>query len=655
MNPLDPLPTRETLDEALRDYSQWPQVDPLSLEEENRNPFGMKRRAIIRYLQGASHHEIETQTKISRGEVLRLFRRCLEPHPQGGIWGFRALLPYVRIKSYERTKAPCPTGNPANPGLAGAFMQLLTQYPDLRDLIDRLYLKKPVKNQGVPEARISLKEIHKKFLNYCRKLQIPDSSYPFTSESQGKHSLSSYLKRLSQNLPVQSAAARDSPKIANKLGSGEDSNLTRPEEPYQMVEFDGHKIDASWTINVPHPHLVSVPVVLSRIWILLIIECFSRAILGYSLCFRTEYSQYHVLNCIKNSLIPWKPMTLSIPGLNYHPGSGLPSGVIPEFAWAKWDLLLYDNAMANLANRIRKILKECIQSDINAGPIYTLDHRSLVEGFFKILEENLYHRLPNTTGSHAQDGRRNHPEEAARKYNINIEDLKQITDVYLAGYNSTPNQGLGYATPLEALQNYSAKDSLFIKTIPSEERSSLWLLNESKLCPIKGNLKTGLRPYINFYYARYDNHVLRNSPGLIGKEIRVYFDASADIRYLRGFVDGKDIGILEVKGGWALSAHDLLTRQTIARMKLRKYLHYQEHEDPVQVFLDHLETRAIHSKRARNLLADTRFSQAELTKSAPGLPPPQPLAQPYSTDSNSQADEFSTQDLAGKVYLLRRR
>ena len=652
MNPLDRLVTRGNLDESLSDFGQWPQVDPQALEEKNRDIFARRRRAVIFYLEGATHERIERETGISKGSVLIFFRRCLAIHSDGKIWGFRALIPYSRIKTYVRERAPHPTGNPANSGLAGAFMQLLSQYPVLKDFIDRLYLKKPVKHEGVPESRISLKSIHRKFLNHCKKLGITESSYPFISNSQGKRSLANYLKSLSQDRPAQSAASRAGHNVVKKLGSGEDGELMRPDEPGQMVEFDGHKVDASWTINVPHPHLGSVPMVLSRIWILLIIECYSRAILGYSLCFRTELTHYHVLSCIKNALVPWKPLPLSIPGLKYQSGSGFPSGILPEYAWAKWDLMLYDNAWANLANRIRKVLRDCIDSDLNAGPVYTLDHRPFVEGFFKILEENLYHRLPNTTGSNPQDGRRNHPEKAALKYDINLEDLRQLTDVYLAGYNNTPNQGLGFATPLEALQNYPDKDSLFIKTIPPRERSALWLLNESQLCHVKGNMEKGRRPYINFKYAKYDNHVLRNSPGLIGKKIRVYFDATEDIRYLRGFVDGKDIGILVAKGKWGRSAHNLLTRQTIHKLEIRKSLHYLEHDDPVEVFLQDLETRAKDSKRARSLLADTRLSLAALNNS---VNPEPHINQHAGTAADSQVEEFSIQDLAGKVYLTRRR
>ncbi|MFJ1259377.1 helix-turn-helix domain-containing protein [Cupriavidus sp. CuC1] len=101
----------------------WPTVHEQALAEPQRANFLARVRAVRLYLNGADGKEIQAKAGISRGQVYRLItERCLAPHPDGRIYGWRGLLPLQRIRPYTRT-APLVV-NPWGGGAAGALQAL---------------------------------------------------------------------------------------------------------------------------------------------------------------------------------------------------------------------------------------------------------------------------------------------------------------------------------------------------------------------------------------------------------------------------------------------------------------------------------------------------------------------------------------------------
>ena len=91
-----------------------------------------------------------------------------------------------------------------------------------------------------------------------------------------------------------------------------------------------------------------------------------------------------------------------------------------------------------------------------------------------MLEENGFHRLPNTTGSDPTDTKRNKPEEYAIKYRISEWEIEELTTALIAEYNATPHSGLGYLSPLEAMEQRIQR--YFVRTLGEEERENLSFL-----------------------------------------------------------------------------------------------------------------------------------------------------------------------------------
>src|SRR5690349_17776885 len=105
--------SRVNLPEALRDTLTWPAVDVDALSTTEREIFGARQRAVSAYLEKHPLKSIWRNTRIGKSEVVRFLNRCIAAHPDGRIYGWRALLPWQHTRPYRRLTS----GN----GLAGKF------------------------------------------------------------------------------------------------------------------------------------------------------------------------------------------------------------------------------------------------------------------------------------------------------------------------------------------------------------------------------------------------------------------------------------------------------------------------------------------------------------------------------------------------------
>lgn len=85
--------------------------------------------------QSACDAQIKAACGLGRGQAHPLLTgRCLKPHPDGRIYGWRGLLPHARSKAYERT-APLVL-NAWSGGAVGA-LQWVSESPAGRGFEDR--------------------------------------------------------------------------------------------------------------------------------------------------------------------------------------------------------------------------------------------------------------------------------------------------------------------------------------------------------------------------------------------------------------------------------------------------------------------------------------------------------------------------------------
>jgi putative transposase len=123
---------------------------------------------------------------------------------------------------------------------------------------------------------------------------------------------------------------------------------------------------------------------------------------------------------------------------------------------------------------------------------------------------------------------------------------------------------------------------------------------------VRGHVGRGDKPHISFYHVRYTSERLGRTSELIGKRLRIYYDAD-DIRVLRAFlVDGTEFGELKAGGLWSTTPHSLDVRKRIFKAKRLRQLHFGQWDDPVQVYLNFKRGKVKRSRRAASEIAQIK-------------------------------------------------
>lgn len=194
---------RDNLAPELKDITLWATVNTSLLSEEDTIIFKKRENAIRAYFAGEPIGKVCEKCEISRQSLIRIVKRCLKVHPDGRIWGWRAVIPYSRQKSSEEVAS-----EPSTKQFSGRkkaihkksveLSRLFYKYPEIQETVDNMFLKKTEKGV-VHEPRIHLKSIHKRFLEACREAGIKANEYPFTVKNTGRIALWKYLKNFPAN------------------------------------------------------------------------------------------------------------------------------------------------------------------------------------------------------------------------------------------------------------------------------------------------------------------------------------------------------------------------------------------------------------------------------------------------------------------------
>ncbi|MBY0009652.1 hypothetical protein [Paenibacillus typhae] len=580
----------------------WPIVDELLLSKEEREIYTMRKNAVVLYFKGDELKNIQVQTGVHPKNLRRLVQRCISVSDDGLVWGFRALIPQKKVKSYQLSL----TSKKKNPSRkTGEFRLLLETFPTLQELIKDLFLGN---HRRTLEPAMKPHHIHKKFIEECRSLGIPLNQYPFNTDHLGFKALQRYLSKLSCLYfgKGKTRYGQDAITKAKHTGEGE-QNHPSTLHPYQKVQFDAHRIDGFFIIEVMTPEGDLVPVVLERFWILTLIDVATRAVLGYAISLNKEYSAIDVMHCFRNAVIPHEKVTIAIDGLKYNETGGFPSEVYPSStAWAVWDVICFDNAKSHLANLVQDRLKHLIGCDINLGPVALPMRRGIIERFFKILEETGFHRLPNTTGSNPHDPRRTDPEEKALRYKMTFDHLKQLIDILISDYNGKPHGGIYHQTPLELLGK-RLNAGLLPRQLEEELRKEVLFMQVTKSATIRGSLKSGKKPYIQYQGVEYRSDKLSQSAHLLNTELIIHMNVD-DLRTIRTFLpDGSEFDYLTAVGKWSITPHSLQTRKAIHSLVRRRLIYLTTWDDPIFIYTEYLRTNATKGKKG----AANKFTQVK--------------------------------------------
>ncbi len=596
----------ETWDRKTLDTSNWQPVDVSNLDKRRLEKFHMNKRALKLYFNTDDNiDQICKKANIGRSALFRLVKRATLIQTDGLPLEYLACISRYRLKQYERKTL-------SDAGTAGRFHQFLHSHPGLKDQLDGLAL-------GAIELNFSrvkgshFKSLWKRFRKMCSSSGIDISNaYPFSNKDGGREAVRRYVHAIRQTNFV--AAAR----IAHGSGAARfaaaNSLLAPPVTltPYSRAQLDGHLIDALFNVRIQDPQGNDQDLLLSRIWLLVLIDVASRAVLGYSLSLSHNYTSNDVLDCIASSFDVWAPLELPENSLKYLPGAGLPCGVIDACRMRSFDTIQMDNAWSQLSQRVQERI---LSSGATNRPC-TPRADAFVERFNRTFESLGFHEYPNTTGTGPTDPCRQSPEKAAKRLNIQYEDLKLAADVIIANYNAKSSKPLNGRSPLDYIAYRLDKGEDLVRYADAENRDGLKLYECDFLVTIKASLAQGHKPYIQFKSVRYTSEKLQRRLDL--KDARATFRVNTqDIRQGQLFdPSGKFIDRISAEPRWLLHPHTMATRRVIMKLIADKSLK-SDSDDPVSDHLDHLSNRAILSRKARNELVKSREHEARFRRGEP--------------------------------------
>ena len=591
---------RKDFPEALANLTLWPGVDASAMPPKAREKFRKREVTVRAYFSDESVTAIAKRLNIAKGAISRLVERCIAPHPDGRIQGFRGLIPQTRVRTYVRVKAPKAISE--HGGLVGAFAQLLDRHPNLAGTIERQISSGDLRLSATGRL-VGLRRTQDLLLSACRQLQFKGTDYPLNQEDKAYRSLARFARsRLEARVPTRHAAADAAQKATL--------------QPFSVVELDGHKLDVRLRVRFTESSGLAIDLEIERLFVLVLIDVCTRAVLGWQLVLAAEYDRFDVLLTIQNALTPRrKRKALSIPGLTYEPSGGFVSEVCPQTAYACWTVLKFDNAKAHLAEDTLTSLCEFVGCRVDAGPVRQPTQRPFIERFFRTLTDRLSLRLPGTTGNRPNDDAGKKGKQVPVAHLISIPELEELLEVTIANYNGTPHDGLNGRTPLEAMQFLIDAGARGLRTLPLTLHQRIHQLQPAHLSTVRGNPARSVAPFISLYGARYSNEVLERTHGLLKSKIRVYLNPD-DMREAWAYLhSGAELGRLCVLDGWRYSRHTLRLRQYILKLRRRGKLQFANEQDPVQVYSRYQRSKIRHNRKEA-----TRTAQVVSATTSPGSP-----------------------------------
>ena len=540
--------------EALFVYSKeelgtWFRPADDTVDEKHRCRYGKATSALSAVLLGeVTLSAAAEKAGLCRKRLRSMIQRAPRLAPDGQPYGFRVCVPWG---GYCRSDTPREVNMPraAAPHAMETVLELHTQ---IAEWVNGYSHPLP---RGRPPR--SFDRLHKKIVAELKRLDLHEF-YPLNQEDQGKRALLRLIRtRRIETAPMPDMDAVDDVQTTALAG------IFR-QHPFDRLEFDGHRIDIEAKIRVRGPKGRSVTRKLTALWFIAVVECESRAIVGWILRVGRNYNSLDVTQAIASSIRPWVPRNLTIPNLAYAPGAGMPSGFIKPMSYRRGRMVAADNHKAHLAFCVEQAFCRAHDGILTFGLPHQPRTRPIIEQLFSRLEKGAFRHIAGGFEPATKLGENKlrisnfSPEE----HPVQLHLLEELLDVIVANYNATPHPSLGDRSPLEFLQQHEFSQLWFYE--PSDAEACANDMNSVIVrVRVNGNRKTGEMPHINYAYVRYRSPELDSRWELVGKTLtaRVCRDDLRSLVLLRTAT--QPVGVLRAAAPWSLTRHDETTRKLI--------------------------------------------------------------------------------------------
>lgn len=408
----------------------------------------------------------------------------------------------------------------------------------------------------------------------------------------------------------------------------------KAKRPFDCVQLDGHYIDAFFALRVEQAPGIYQWIAIDRIWLLSIIDVFSKAILAYKLVLRSEVSATDVREVISQACLgQWCPRNLVNQAYPYKAGAGLPSGTMAECHGVGFGVFFADSHLSNLAKKITTSARSDFGFQVCIGPVGHFETRAEIERSFREVARAV-HQLMSSTGSNPHKGRVTDAEQKAIKYEIDLLLMEDAMDVFLSNYNAAPTEGLGWLSPLGCLRQYFDQGML----LPRYEVDHMQRLEadiSAVKATVRGGFNSGRRPYIQLDRARYTNEVLAGDFGFVGMELLIKVDYH-DYRAIEAYLpNGECLGFLRAQGYWGEFKHTPTVRRKINSLIRSGDLRIDSEREPVPQLVDYF---TLHGEAAVALSISREA--ATLPEEAPSPKKRRPVPPDYFLQPNADYGEL---------------
>lgn len=519
----------------------WPRIDIQTLPEKTRSGFLRNFAVVKQILDGHPLTATAHKFDLNPSRVSQLLSRALAGEDDEFPPLTSGLIPFQRLASSKR-RLPLPELGTRG-GNANAFQHLLHTVPGLQKHLDAL-----IKSAARPrkhEQFSTVQSCHKSFIDYLQGANWPLNRYPFSTRSLAYEAVRRYYNRRLADFTLPSPRA-------TRVIRGD---LTK-QHALEYVEIDGHQVDLTTQVYLVMDD-VEIPLPLPRVHLYCAVDIASDMILAAHVSLSKTPNQFDLLFLLERMVGLAPARALLTPGLTYPPK---PFAVVdlPDYCQTLApDTIKLDNAYAHHALRVREFICNRLGATLSLGIPAAPKSRQAVEYAFKRIAE-MEHRFPSTTGSHVRDRRRQ--KRLAKAPMLNLKTFEETIEVFVAEHNQRQQARLGGLSPIQWFENNIGQRCP--RLLPSELRYDGNPFQQTKVVPVKCNLKERRLPYVNFFGDRYSSPELRALRPL-PKTVTVTYDWR-DIRCIKAYTSaGQPLGEMRGPRSWMHFPHSVLTRRHI--------------------------------------------------------------------------------------------
>ncbi|MBN5140940.1 MULTISPECIES: hypothetical protein [Stenotrophomonas] len=612
--------TRRTLPAELADMEAWPPFDFSALDPEDLVVWNRRRAALACYLAGDSVAQIKGRYGYQCHQIVLFLNRCLQTMQDGRLVGCMGLVKGIRTKPNVRARPVRSMPHLSHGGYAGALEQTFSVCPSIRVALEK-YLATGISPAGKDQGRVTPRTAHQVFLKLCTEAGFAPSDWPFCVERQGRVSLDRYVHRFFADNHQRVALLQfgEISRDRSKRGTSPLAKM-RVKAPFEAVEADEHEAHIIFSVGIQTPKgMRYVPC--RRLSLIVVVDRYTSHILAWNLVVRRQPSSADFLECIDGAIGGQCLSAEAREALLPHGGDHRRDGIRVGF-----DTLFVDNALSHLSDSVCARIREAAGASVSFGALRRPKRRSLVERVFSWMAREVFHRSRATTGNNPVDTRRFHPESAAVRLKISMEDIMRGIDKAVGLWNNKPTEANYGCSPAQQLLDYfSSTKGALPPLCPSRDSMSLPLRLEICRPTVRGSQAKGRLPYITYASVEYSSQKLAARWELVGKKIRIHADPN-DISVVQAYTaEGESLDeLMPISSRWQHPHSREIRRLLKAKIKSA---HDMLDQHPAQVFLIGQEQSALEANeksvrvtRAASIVAEEArkgysSEQSQITRS----------------------------------------